>query len=231
MAVRQTRIFVPHVSPFNDIYWVETLVGSIVVPLAAQTEWFWFSRYVSIKTDSGDCNIDMIPDEFGIDQNDNSVDENRLFRSLRFRYHVSDEQVDAFEERLRESIIRQNCVISDFRDYSHLDDLGGDRFIGGEQTQQRRIERADLMVKFLCAICQIFIHCLEGPDNDGKFRIERSGCNQNPQGSIFESAHHLFCNITSVPLRVLISQNGVGTDWSPPVIKDGSDIIILPIRF
>ena len=230
MAIRQTRIFVPPASPFNNPFWVETLVGSIVAPLTSQTEWFWFSRYVAPKTDSGDCNIDLIPDEFGIDQNGDSVGATGAFRSLRFRYQLSGEQIDAFETKLRELIVTHHCAISDFSAYSHLDDLAGDRFLGGEPTHQRRVERAELILKYLCDLGRIFIHCLHGPDDDGKFQLERSDSNQNPQGSIFEYVHHLFCNITNVPLRFLISKNGIGTDWSQPLTDDGNVTFFL-IRF
>ena len=228
MAIRQTRIFVPPTLTFDNLLWVETLVGSVIAPLVAQTEWFWFSRYIAPKTDSGDCNIESIPDEFGINQN---VIEARFFRSLRFRYQVNDEQLENFESLLREAIVSHNCAISDFRDYSHLDDLGGDRFIGGERTEQRRLERANLIVKYLCDTSQIFIHCLQGPDENGKFQLESSDSNQNPHGSIFESAHHLFCNMTNVPLRILISQNGVGTDWNPPVVTEGVNVTAISVKF
>jgi len=230
MAIRQTRIFVPTTSPFDNLSWVETLVGSVIAPLVTQAEWFWFSRYIAPKTDGGDCDIEMIPDEFGIHQNPNG-DGARLFRSLRFRYQVNDEQLENFESLLREAIVSHNCVISDFRDYSHLDDLGGDRFIGGERTQQRRLERANLIVKYLCDVSQIFIHCLQGPNESGRFQLESSDSNQNPHGSIFESAHHLFCNMTNVPLRIIVSQNGIGTDWNPPMRTEGVNETAFPVRF
>ena len=228
MAIRQTRIFVPPTTPFDNLLWVETLVGLVIAPLVTQTEWFWFSRYIAPKTDGGDCNIESIPDEFGVNQNGNGAS---FFRSLRFRYQVNDQQRENFETLLRETILGHNCAISDFRDYSHVDDLGGDRFIGGERTHQQRLERANLIVKYLCDISQIFIHCLQGPDENGRFQLESSDSNQNPQGSIFESAHHLFCNMTNVPLRILISQNGVGTDWNPPAMTEGVNVTAFPVRF
>jgi hypothetical protein len=218
--------------PFENQFWAETLVGSIVAPLSNQTKWFWFSRYWAPKeVDTGDCDINLIPDEFGIDQNGTIVGATGVFRSLRFRYEFSDEQINGFETTLRELIETHHCVISDFRAYMYLDDLGGDRFIGGERTQQRRLERAELMTKYLCDTCQLFIHCLQGPDQDGRFQLEMSDSNQNPHGSIFESVHHLLCNITNVPLRILISQNGIGTDWNRPVITDGANVTAVPIRF
>ncbi len=230
MAIRQTRIFVPSLPPFDNFSWVETLIGSVIAPFVPQTEWFWFSRYIAPKTDGGDCNIELIPEEFGITQNPNE-NGTKLFKSLRFRYQVNDDQLENFESHLREAIVNHNCAISDFRDYSHLDDLGGDRFIGGERTEQRRLERANLMVKYLCDVSQIFIHCLQGPDESGRFQLESSNSDQNPHGSIFESVHHLFCNVTNVPLRILVSQNGFGTDWNPPIMAEGVRVTAFPVRF
>jgi len=207
MAIRQTRIFVPPVSPFDDFFWSETLVGSVLAPIAHQAEWFWFSRYVQYKTgDSGDCDINVIPDNFGIDPEGNIVGSGGLFRSLRFRYQVSENQVEIFEAKLRNSINNYKCIISDFRSYPLVEDLGGDRFISGVLSQQRRIERADLMVKYLCDVCQLFLHALEGPDKYGKYRLEMSNHQDDPRYLIFGSAHHLFCNITRFPERNDISK-------------------------
>jgi hypothetical protein len=60
----------------------------------------------------------------------------------------------------------------------------------------------------------LVIDALVGPDPQGRYEIEVNDNQQNPLRSSFESVHHLFCNITDVPLRVIISQMGVGTDWS-----------------
>lgn len=226
MAIKQTRIFVPTALPFDDNDWCETLVGSVIIPLVSQTDWFWFSRYIAPRTDSGDCDINIIPEEYGINRNGQ-----RLYRSLRFRYQIPDEKVNTFETDVKELIKQCSCVISDFRPYPMMDDLGGDRFIGGERSQQRRIERAELVVQYLCAISQIFIHSLEGPDDSGKFHLEVSDSRENPHGSIFESLHHILCNITNVPLRVLVSQHGIGTDWSPPLITEGATVKTFEITY
>jgi len=227
MVIRQTRIFVPPASPFDDTQWCETLVGSVIAPLVSQTEWFWFSRYIAPRTDSGDCDINKVPEEFGV-----GINDQRLYRSLRFRYQISDDQANSFEIDARGLIYQHGCIISDFRLFTMVEDLGGDRFVGGERSEQRRVERAELMIKYLCDVCQIFIHCLEGPDDIGKFRLEMNdNKQQNPHGSTFESIHHLFCNITSVPLRVLISQHGIGTDCYPPIISDGTPVTAFEIRY
>ena len=177
----------------------------------------------------------MIPNEFGIGE-----EGTRLFRSLRFRYQINNDQLEDFETLLRESIANHNCAISDFRDYPFIDDLGGDRFIGGEQSQQRRLERATLVVNYLCEVSKLFIHCLQGPDEIGRFQLERSDSDQNPHGSIFESVRHLFCNATGVPTTVLLAGEWtslqLGTYWMHhPISITGDEIkqyrIEVPINY
>lgn len=139
-----------------------------------------------------------------------------MFRSLRFRYSVADQYCDDFETRARELISDQKCVISDFPPYNHIDDLGGDRFIGEERSDERRSERARLMEQYLFGVCKLFIHCLIGPDENRRYRLEECIHKENPNHSVFESIHHLFCSITDVPLRVLVSSDGIFTDWYKP---------------
>ena len=199
MTIRQTRIFVPPVTPFNDFFWPETLVGAILAPITTVTEWFWFSRYCLPKDkDPGDCDVHSIPDEFGVNQFFQTIGALGYFRSMRFRYKVPDDQEESFEANLRERIVSNGCVISDFRPYIIMDDLGGDRFIVPDSSLHRRIERVDLMVNFLCDVCRLFIHALEGPDIDGKYHLETNKNQNNLGGTLFESGRHLFCNITGV---------------------------------
>jgi hypothetical protein len=233
MAHRQTRIFVPPNPPFDDASWAETLVGSVINPLVGQPgilDRFWFSRYTAPRNDSGDCDIGLIPEGFGIDNNYRSIGTHGLFRSLRFRYEMEDGALALFEQAAQEAIADSRCGISDFRDYPFLQDLGGDRFIGGDRTDLRRQERAHLIYRFLQSTCLVYIHCLVGPDEGGKYMLEICESDENPLGSIFESVHHLFCNITDVPLRILVSDRAVGTDWSAPSIR-GSESRAFRVRF
>jgi hypothetical protein len=212
MNYRQTRIFVPPLVPFDKSFWVETLLGHVVKPLVEKRgglEWFWFSRYGAPRSDSGDCDITQIPESFAWDDG--------LYRSLRFRYCLSDNSQSSFEADAGGRITIVGCKISDFRDFPHLDDLANRRFLGGDFTEARRQERAELLARFLCATGCLMLHALTGPDAQGSFQLETNqDQHQNPHGNTFESIHHLFCNITDVPLRVLVSQQAIGTDWSPP---------------
>lgn len=208
---RQTRIFVPLIMPFDTTLWAETAIGGIISPILREEldlEWFWFSRYnCPAEVDSGDCDINQIPPEFMLPQNHH-------FRSVRFRYSIAEGTRQAFEDQCQFRIRGMGCCVSDFRDYDFLGDLGGARHIGGKRTEPRREHRAQLVAELYQSISRLVIDALVGPDPQGRYGVEQNDNPQNPLGSSFESLHHLFCNITDVPLRVLISQMGVGTDWS-----------------
>ncbi len=221
MAIRQTRVFVLSVEPAAG--WAETLIGRVFRQLteefAESLVWFWFSRYgTTIDGDNGDCDIDQIPDEYKQPQQAGGVG---FHRSLRFRFNISDAAQMAFEGRLQQLITQHSYCISDIRDYDYVADTGCHRFLGVEnRLPARDVRRADLVTHLYQTIAQLVIDCLVGPDAAGRFAIETNDNGQNPNGSTFESIHHLFYNITQVPLSVLIAvgpQAGLlGTFWGQP---------------
>ena len=146
---RQTRIFAPLVSPFDNSQWAETLIGQIIAPVVLEglrPDWFWFSRYdCSSEEDSGDCDINHIPNEFMRPQN-------RHFRSVRFRYFIPEDSRQAFEDRCLPYIQNAGCAISNFCDYDFFGDLGGPRHLGGERTEPRQQCRARLVGKVYQAV-------------------------------------------------------------------------------
>lgn len=183
--------------------------GAIVAPLVnadGELEWFWFSRYVAGREDSGDCDISQIPEGFA---------SGGVYRSLRLRYAVSSGSRDEFERRALGLIERAGAKVSDFRDYPWVDDLGGDRFVGGARSPARRESRASLMAHYLEALSRLVLDCVVGPSDFGRFAFEANDNDQNPHGSSFESMHHLFCNMTEVPTFVLVLGNQVATHWMP----------------
>lgn len=223
MPTRQTRIFVPPRAPFDRDTWVENIIGHIISPLAQSKElnWFWFSRYGGYRSDSGDCDIIKIPEAF-------AFPPSNIYKSLRFRFSISDEAQDSFEEKLSQGIEKMGCGISDFREYDSISDMAGNRFLGEPRTEEKRKERVALVAAHFCATSKLFINCVQGPDQDGYFSMEKDpDSGQNPHGNIFESVHHIFCNQTNVPLRVILSQTSIGTDWYPPKQPDQ----YAPIRF
>ncbi len=199
LSIRQTRIFVPPEPPFEDERWVEGLLGRVIAPLVQGEpcpEWFWFSRYVQPPdgNDLGDCDISQIPEAFAFEGNTS--------RSLRLRYAVSAADREVFERKAQGLIAASGCKISDCREYLWIADLGGPRFLGEDRRAARCRTRADLMAKSLWALCQLMLDSLQGPNEDGRYRLETGDPKHNPHGSSFESIHHLFCNITDVPTVV-----------------------------
>jgi hypothetical protein len=223
MAIRQTRIFV---SEGELVDWSETLIGRVVRPLVAEFQeslnWFWFSRYVCLidmqGEDRGDCDFNLISDNF---KQAFSGVNHPGHRSMRFRFEIEDVHQTAFEALLQELVTEQGYAISDIRDYNQIADVGGNRFLGVENRQlERSLQRATLVTHLLQTISQLWIDALIGPDQDNHYHIEYNDDQQNPNGSSFESLHHLFCNITQVPISILLSTGDqtqlLGTFWGQP---------------
>lgn len=208
-VVRETAIFVPTAAPFDGETWAEGVLGNIVRPVVrveSGLSWFWFTRYAQPRAESEGGEGTAIPRSFAVDG---------LFRSVRFRYAVPSDGVEAFERRTDELAEAVGARTSDVRDYDWLLDLGADRFAGAAPSPARTL-RAHLVADFLCSLCRLALDCLAGPDEAARYRFEENFTRSNPNGSPFESLHHLFCNITAVPTSVLVSGDHVGTHWTPP---------------
>jgi hypothetical protein len=233
-------VFVPSSEPLAD--WAETLIGRVFRPLVAEFDdglgWFWFSRYAASAEESGDCDIQVIPEEYKQPLERGGTG---FHRSMRFRFNVIANQQSAFEQRANELISRSGYRISDFRDYDFVGDIGSNRFLGVENRQPGRAEqRAMLTVRFYWIISKLVIDALVGPDERGRFRTETNDDTlQNPRGSTFQSLLHLFCNITSVPTDVYVWQKpsmnliGYGTFiYRPPDPPGGwEQVTPFPIRY
>ena len=96
---------------------------------------------------------------------------------------------------------------------------------GGETAATESI------VDYLHSISKLIVDCIEVLHTTEGFALEKSTSMENPNGSIFESLHHLLCNMTSVPLTVLVSETAIGTYWSPPPNNSGGDVSAVPVRY
>jgi len=197
MTPRQTRIFV--LPAIANEHFAENVVGKIIRPLLAEfpsISAFWFSRYGEDRNASaGDCDIAQIPPQF---------EDGGNFRSIRFRFWVEDDVLQPIDDRISALTIQHGFAISDVRPYNDVADLAWDRFLEGQITPQREIQRRDAMRAFLHSSAILFLEMLEGPDIDGNCRLTRSASGHNPHGSTFESIHHLFCNMTNVTTTVYV---------------------------
>lgn len=228
---RQTRIFVPSTPPFESGDWYEQVLGRIVLPLflshCDQLHWLWFTKYVSrLGDDDGDCEIDKLPSGYLL---------NGVHRSIRLRFSSQKGSQRVIEANGQELVNSANCFITDWRDYDVVKDLGGDRFAGAGADLVRRTERAKLVVEFLYTTSKLVLSCLISSGNNGRWQFEDNPNQQNPYHSSSESIHHLFCNMTQVPLYVLLLKMGsdmtVGTHWRHPDSPPWNVIAELPVGF
>lgn len=215
MAIRQARLFVPSHPPYDGTNWAETALAAVVRPLVSDAiglDWFWFSRYAcKFPGDVGDCEISLLPHGFLV---------NDIHRSIRFRYSMPDGFIGAFEERATQFITNNSCWSSGWLDYGALGELGGSRFCGDVQRPMPSPERMNLVVGVLSSLSRLVLDCLVPADDQGRFRVEANKHEENPHGSSFESLHHLICNITAVPTKVIHYSNGekniLLTHWQQP---------------
>jgi len=226
--VRQVRVFAPNRAPYAPDSWGETILGQVIKPAVADNPnlaWFWFSRYYcTANQDGGDCDISQVPKDY--------IVPGGAYRSVKFRYAVTEDALEEFERACAAFIEKSGCFASDFRDYNYLADLGAPRFLGGEQTPQRRQARADLVAAQFHATCRLVLDTLVEPAADGKFAVEKDLVSkENPAGnSPLESIHHIFCNSTAVPLVILSSNpnTDIGTHWAPPQRRP---VTAYPVKF
>lgn len=227
MTPLQTRIFVPFANPYTNQLWVETLVGRVIAPLvkAHKISHFWFSRYGEDKNGSqGDTDLTKIPVSFRHPQAD-------FYRSVRFRLWLPN-TVDqpTFEKDLFAHVGSASCAIADLRHYADLDDLACERFCGGTYSESRRAERRDLLRNFLSSTAHLFVQMLEGPNSAGEFHLEENkDKGNNPDGATFQSVHHLFCNMTDVPLTVFVRNPVLGTHIYPN--DQSNSALAVKVRF
>lgn len=214
MTPLQTRIFVPWADPYTMEQWIETIAGRILQPLIQkhQISYFWFTRYLEGHSGSNvDTDLSAAPQGYRHPNQD-------AYRSLRFRFWIGDQDQKTIDADLKSLVVSADCWISDLRGYDDLNDLANNRFCGEPYSDQRREERRDLMRDFLCSSSKLFFHMLQGPDPKGSYSLERNiDRGQNPEENTFQSIHHLFCNLTDVPLKAYVKMPiSVGSYIYPP---------------
>jgi hypothetical protein len=224
------HIYVPLEQPYGD-NWVEQVLGEVVRPVYEQfkgeIEWMWITRY----SGSYDHNTpppygDALPDRYR---------SNGYYRFVLFRANVSSTTNAAFQRQVIEHAEQAVCFVEPgWVDYDIVKDLGSDRFIRADADQEERATRADLIAQFINATVKVMLDML-AVDESGRWMWEPSVHEQNPNGSVFESVHHLFCNATNVPTTVLLGlhnhQLQVETFWQHGLVSISLDPVkgfILP---
>jgi hypothetical protein len=180
MSYHSIHLGFPANAPFDRDTWFETFVGHFVKPLLATglVKQYWFTRYGTAQ--QREIRLRLTTDNFGA-----------LGPIVQHRI-----QAAGFTD------------LADEQDATLAGNLGGGRFMSSDSPSQSVEFRAQLMLNLHHALAALFVDSLIGPDAEGRFRQEKSNDINNPHGSIFETAHHLFCNTTEVITEVEIFRIG-----------------------
>jgi len=119
-------------------------------------------------------------------------------RHVRFRFTI--DNYKSVQPLVRELIKKYNLIdLKDEEKYNLVHDLGSQRF---RANKKQKNNRAQLIFNYLYSIAVLYVDCLR-EDKKGNFHLEKNKNYNNPHGSIFESLHHLFCNMTDVKTYVI----------------------------
>jgi hypothetical protein len=217
---QQIQIFAPPVEPYL-INWVEQILGTTVRPIYKQysddIRWLWVTRYCRPYDKENPPGGSPLPQSYCSDD---------CCRYIWFRVSVRQETKDELRNQVLRYAADSGCHThpSGWVEYHPVaDGLGSNRFIRAEATEDERVRRAQLLVHFVDATVKLMLDLLTRAE-DGSWHFEPSAHTENPNGSVFESVHHLFCNATQVPttvlLRRLAGQLQVATFWMSPSLID-----------
>ena len=178
MVHKPLHLLLPDQRPFDKENWFESFVGSFVMPVleSGKIHQYWFSRYVSSGA-----------------------------REVRFRFTLEDYgEIAPVVGDLINTLSLSD--MKDEEDYCWTNDLGQERFLQNNQRQRSKEERGQLVLDYLHAVSRLFVDSISHSDEEGYFHQERNSSGYNPFGSIFESLHHLFCNMTDVVTVVVAAK-------------------------
>lgn len=219
---KQTRVFAPFTSDYAPENWYENVLGRIIKPIIEKWEnldWFWFSKYVHALGNNEDCDVSQISGVY------TNKEYGNITTSVRFRYSIDDSLCKDFEISFEKAVRDNSCFLTDFRSWDKVGDVGSGRHIGGQINAERKKRRAERNTKLYHQISLLTLDMLEGPDNSGNFKTEVNNAPDIPfPKSSFSTPHHLFCNITGIPLqakvKVWVSNGQISvrteTGWGVP---------------
>jgi len=201
---KQTRIFAPFTEKFQDNRWREEILGDIVKPLIAEfsdhINWFWFSKYIQGSegnADIGDTDFEQIRNSHR-----DCLDGNGLHRSIRFRVNAKEGHWESIRTRADELIRPAGAVITDWRDYPVVEDLGSNRFAPEHYSDEQRKERAYLIAKLYESISRVTLATLVRKEERWRLEYDVNS------GNVSDSLHHLFCNISDTSPMIKVETRG-----------------------
>ncbi len=180
MSYHSIHLQFPANVPYDQENWFETFVGRFVKPLLGTglVKQYWFTRYESAQV--REIRLRLTTDDFAT-----------LGPIVQQQF-----QGDGFTD------------LADEAGATLENNLGGGRFLSPDAPNQSSDHRGQLMLNFHHSLAVLFVESLIGPDGEGRFRQEKNTDGDNPHGSIFETAHHLFCNTTNVVTEVEVFRVG-----------------------
>lgn len=185
------NVSVPDIAPFDqEGNWFETLAGSVIEPVTKSglLGRFWFTRYGAI-----------------------AHGKNALFR---FEANELQPIVDFIGPLLQ----KYGLGLAAQGTYDVSGDIGlgeRSRFLGKNSKHAQPSIRGEIAFSFLHASACLFIDCLVGPDSTGRFSLEAETESGFSKESSLEQFHHLFCNMTGVPIHLVIGMPPGSTELVP----------------
>jgi hypothetical protein len=229
MRYRRVRIFVPAQEPYRVADWAETFLAHVGPTCSTATvAWWWFTRYAMPSTHadaSGDCVLGDVGPEYVW----NDPDTPR-HRSVRLTLGVDEQHREAVEAAITTCVAQHGGFVTSlgFIDYGLDADLGGTRFFPAAGAADARHRRAERVAALLHAASELLLDGLES-DGAGHFAAQRVPDVQNCNAHLFDSPHHLFCNISGVPLDTFVVKDARVLTYFMGLVLHGVDLRQVPV--
>lgn len=221
------NIFAPNQENYGG-NWVEQILGEVIRPIFLNYEnninWIWITRYRNIYDENSPPLGRPVPlDYIG----------NNMFRYIILRLSLDEASQEEIHNSLIDLLEDSHCICipNEWSPYDVVNYLGSNRFIRQDSNQNDREQRALLIAQFIDSVIRLKLNSLTRTQ-DGIWGLEtNSDNNQNPNGSFFESIHHLFCNSTRVPTTILMARDRnrflLRTFWMKQIefeLNEGEDL-------
>jgi hypothetical protein len=229
---QKIHIFAPRTeNPYQGDNWCEEVLGRVVLPLCRNFEevlhWFFVGRYGKFNQ--------PVPDERYM------LPGTNISEFVAFRVSVQRPALHEFQERALELVNSEKCFADGWHPLNLTGDFPIERYCRPGAKPEMYERRIRLIVNLLDATSKLVLDSLDWDESRG-WHIERNDNeDENPNGSMFESVHHLFCNTTDVPLDTLVLQNRqeevvvtLQTYWSIRSLlkpKDWEQVAKVPMRY
>jgi len=196
---KQTRIL----SKFGDDHWYENILGRLIEPVTRKYEKglksFWFSRYEWPAYDLYNLQEKDVPVDFI---------QNSMTRSVEFRITIYKDILTEFQQEFKTLVKDLGYFAIDFEPYQLHNLLTGPANFSDPIFDDKKKERCAIVDDLYFQISRVTLHALATSDGKNfKFEEVSSKAAEHQRPSPFANVHHLFCNITQVPLNVAIGIN------------------------